>query len=230
MKPSNTLLPKTVWIVMPGFNEAKYVRAVLKKVKKYTPNIIFVDDGSIDTTTQEASAEITHVLTHKINLGKGAALKTGCDYAFDELGAEVVILMDSDDQHNPAELPKFLDALTSSNSEVVFGARKVDAEMPFFKRFFNRLASLSIRLLFGGENIPDIPSGYKAMTRTAYKKIRWGSLGYQVEMEIACRVTKNQIPFSSITIDTIYHDHDKGMTVLNALDLFHSILWWRITV
>lgn len=215
---------------MPGFNEAKYVRGVLKKVKKYTQNIIFVDDGSTDATTQEARTEVTHVLTHKINLGKGAALKTGCDYAFEELGAEVVILMDSDDQHNPAELPQFLHAMEETKSEVVFGARKVDVKMPFFKRIFNMLASYAVNVLFGGQLIPDIPSGYKAFTRKAYTKIRWNSLGYQVEMEIACRVTKHAIPFTSITIDTIYHDHDKGMTILNALDLFHSILWWRITV
>lgn len=230
MKQSKALLPDSLWIVMPGFNESTYVRSVLKKVKKYTPNIVFIDDGSTDNTTEEAQAEITHILTHKVNLGKGAALKTGCDYAFNELGASVVILMDSDDQHNPAELPKFLEALTSTKSEVVFGARQVDEKMPLHKRFFNTLASIGIRTLFGGTFIPDIPSGYKAFTRTAYKTIRWDSLGYQVEMEIACRVTKNELPFTSITIDTIYHDHDKGMTVLNALDLFHSILWWRITL
>ncbi|NCS97958.1 MAG: glycosyltransferase family 2 protein [Candidatus Pacebacteria bacterium] len=230
MKQSNTQLPKNVWIVMPGFNEAAYLRTVLKKVKSHTNNIIFIDDGSTDDTAEQAKQELTHVLRHKVNLGKGAALKTGCEYAFNSLGADVVILMDSDDQHNPAELPRFLEALTKTKSEVVFGARRVDAQMPFFKRFFNKMASYSIHLLFGGTIIPDIPSGYKAFTKKAYSKIKWNSLGYQVEMEIACRVTKQALPFTSITIDTIYHDHDKGMTVLNTLDLFHSILWWRITL
>ncbi|MCB9800803.1 MAG: glycosyltransferase family 2 protein [Pseudomonadales bacterium] len=230
MAKTATKLPASVWIVMPGLNESRYVRTVLKKVKNYTDNIIFVDDGSTDDTVEQAEKEITHVLHHKINLGKGAALKTGCDYAFNELGANTVIMMDSDDQHNPAELPKFIEAMKSAKAEVVFGARKVDGQMPFFKRMMNKCASMSIKLLFGGQFIPDIPSGYKALSKKAYPKLRWDSLGYQVEMEIASRVSRYKIPFTSITIDTIYHDHDKGMTFLNTLDLFHSILWWRITL
>ena len=228
MKKETRKLPTSVWIVMPGLNESRYVRTVLQKVGKYTKNIIFIDDGSTDDTVVEAQKEITHVLHHKVNLGKGAALKTGCDYAFNELGAKTVILMDSDDQHNPAELPKFIEAMEETKALVVFGARKVDGQMPFFKRMMNKCASLSIKLLFGGQFIPDIPSGYKALSRKVYPELRWDSVGYQVEMEIASRVALYSIPFTSITIDTIYHDHDKGMTLLNTLDLFHSILWWRI--
>ena len=229
MKPTKRQLPSTTWIVIPGFNEEKYVRRVLKKVRQYTENIIFVDDGSKDATAQEAKKEIQHVLRHTINLGKGAALKTGCDYAFHHLNAQNVIVMDSDDQHNPEELATFSKHLRAG-SMVVFGARAIDAQMPYLKRVLNKLASYSVALFFGGTFIPDIPSGYKAFTKAAYTKIRWDAQGYQVEMEIACRVAKYKLPFSSFTIDTIYLDHDKGMNILHILDIFHSILWWRITL
>lgn len=215
---------------MPGLNEEKYVGSVLQKVSAYTPNIIFIDDGSSDATFSEAKKSISHVLRHRVNMGKGAALKTGCDYAFDELGANTVIMMDSDDQHNPAELQSFVKAFASSEAEIVFGTRRLSGDMPGFKRFFNQLASHLVQVLFQSPFIPDIPSGYKALNKKAYKKLRWNALGYQVEMEIACRVSKYRIPFTTITIDTIYHDHDKGMTILNTLDFLHNILWWRITL
>ena len=221
--------PADTWIVMPGFNESKYVANVLKKVSRYTDNIIFIDDGSSDNTTEEAQSVIQHVLRHELNLGKGAALKTGCEYAFNFLNASAVILMDSDDQHNPAELEHFVSELSQPNTDIVFGAREMTPEMPILKRFFNSAASYFISFLFSAPLIPDIPSGYKAFTKKAYKRIQWDSLGYQVEMEIACKVSKYHLPFSAITIDTIYHDHDKGMTVLNTLDIIPRIVMWRIT-
>ena len=221
--------PADIWIVMPGFNESKYVAKVLKKVKKYTSNIVFVDDGSSDSTTKEALSVIEHVLRHELNLGKGAALRTGCEYAFGFLNASAVILMDSDDQHNPAELANFIGELSETKADIVFGARDMTSKMPFMKRLFNTAASLFVSVLFAAPLIPDIPSGYKAFTKKAYKRIQWDSLGYQVEMEIACKVSKYHLPFSAITIDTIYHDHDKGMTVLNTLDIIPRIVMWRIT-
>jgi glycosyltransferase involved in cell wall biosynthesis len=222
-------LEKSIWVVIPGYNEETYLSTVLKKVQKYTDNIIVVDDGSKDSTGKVARKYTPHVLIHGINLGKGAALKTGCEYAFSTLDATAVIIMDSDDQHNPKQLPEF-NAKLATGSPIVFGARRIDSKMPLLKRIMNRLASYTILLFFGGTFIPDIPSGYKAFSKQAYRQIRWNSMGYQVEMEIACRVAKFRIPFSVIDIDTIYHDHDKGMTILNTLDFLQNIVMWRLTL
>jgi glycosyltransferase involved in cell wall biosynthesis len=92
---------KNIWVIIPGFNEARYLTKVLDKTIKFHQNIIFVDDGSSDNTASIASKKIKQVLVHDVNLGKGAALKTGCDYAFSHLKAKAVILMDSDNQHDP---------------------------------------------------------------------------------------------------------------------------------
>ncbi len=217
------------WVVIPGYNESKYVDRVLSKVSAITTNVIFVDDGSTDNTTHIAKKYTPHVLTHEINLGKGAALKTGCDYAFKHCGAQAVILMDADDQHSTTELGLFQNKL-DEGYDVVFGARKRDTAMPFIKRVSNFAASLVVKFFFGGPLIPDIPSGYKAFKKKVLKQILWVSPGYQVEMEIACRVSRFKLRFAVVSIDTIYHDHDKGMTLLNTLDFLHSVVLWRLTL
>ena len=93
---AKSVLSPTTWVVMPGYNEAKYLERALKKTLKHTKNIVFVDDGSHDSSADIAKKHLKHVLIHEVNLGKGAALKTGCNYAFEELGAKAVVLMDSE--------------------------------------------------------------------------------------------------------------------------------------
>lgn len=222
MKRSN------IWIVIPGLNEEKYIADVLKKVRNHLNNIIVVNDGSTDKTARIAKRYTDHVLTHSINLGKGAALNTGCQYAFKQLGAEAVIFLDSDDQHDPAEIDDFI-AKLEEGASVVFGVRSFDEHMPLFRIILNRLASVTIYALFGSY-IPDIPSGFKALSKKAYNKIQWEAPDYAVEIEIAAKVAKYNIQYEVVPIKTIYHDFDRGMTILDTIHMIARILSWRISL
>lgn len=221
-------MKNSTWVVMPGFNEEKYIKKVLAKTKKISKNVIFVDDGSSDKTYKLACSEIKNVLRHKINLGKGAALKTGCKYAFGELRATHVILMDSDDQHNPEELESFFEKI-KQGEELIFGIRSIDKTMPIFKRLANKSLSWLLFLLFG-KLIPDIPSGYKAFSKGVFDKINWGARGYEIEAEIAAKSAHYKIPFTTVCISTIYHDMNKGMSFLDALKLVSPIFSWRFSL
>lgn len=222
--------PRTdkIWIVIPGYNEAKYIGRVLKKAKKTSQNLIFVDDGSSDRCAAIARKYTPHVLVHEINLGKGAALKTGCEYAVRQLGAQAIIIMDADDQHDPAELKLFFEKF-HQGFDVIFGVRSMDMDMPFLRIFANRLASFLVYVFFG-RYIPDIPSGYKAFTSRVYPRLVWRSAGYTVEMELAVRVAKYQINFTTVPIKTIYHDFDKGMTMLHTFTIIGNLFNWRISL
>lgn len=224
---SKQILKQEFWVIIPGMNEEKYVATVLKKVLKQTKNIIFVDDGSKDKTAQIAKKYTSHVLSHSVNLGKGAALKTGCEYAFKQLHAKAVIFMDSDDQHNPEELPLFFEALQKNS--VVFGVRSFDEKMPLVRIIGNRLASVLIYFMFGSY-IPDIPSGFKALTANAYTELAWNSNDYAVEMEIAARTAKFKKKYAVVSIQTIYHDFERGMTILDTLRMISRILSWRVSL
>lgn len=218
-------MKKLVWVVIPAYNESKYLSKVLKKVTRFWPSVIVVNDGSADNTESIAKKYTPHVLSHKINLGKGAAMKTGCEYAFLNRNTSGVIFFDGDDQHDPRLIPKMATLL--QKYPVVLGVRSFNNNMPFVRILFNRLSSVII-LLFFGKYIPDIPSGFKALTRAAYQKVKWSSRDYLVEMEIAAKVAQHDLPYAEIQIPTIYHDLDRGMTVLDILHMAGKIITWKL--
>ncbi len=221
------LTAASVWVVVPAYNEATYLSRVLKKITAVTKHVIVVDDGSRDKTATIARRFTDQVLVHAVNLGKGAAMKTGCDWAFTQLGAKAVVLLDGDDQHDPRLLPEFVQLL-GGKARLVCGVR-VLSQMPLLRRVGNETASILIWLLFG-QYIKDIPSGYKALTKKAYQQLRWQSSGYEVEMEIAARAARSRIPVSAVNIPTIYHDTNKGMTMLDVLKMISQVFSWRITI
>jgi len=219
-------MSKHTWVIIPAYNEATYLSQVLTKLNKYWPNVVVVDDGSGDQTTTIAKKFTPHVLKHRVNLGKGAAMRTGADYALEHLHAKAIIFFDADDQHDPAMIKPMADAL--QQHPVVFGVRSFDNQMPLFRIIMNRVASVLI-LLFFGRYIPDIPSGFKGLTGKAYRQLNLQSSHYEIEMEIAARVAQFKIPFVEIAIPTIYHDYDRGMTLLNILHMAEKIISWRFS-
>jgi polyprenyl-phospho-N-acetylgalactosaminyl synthase len=224
--PKDKNIFNDTWIVIPGYNESKYIASVLKKVTKKTKNIIYVDDGSADNSADIAKKFPIHVLRHEINLGKGAALQTGCDYAFYHMKAKAVIMMDGDDQHDAEEIPLFRKQLEEGN-QLVLGARSLFSSMPLVRKLGNGFVSAIVMVLFG-RYIPDILSGYKAFTAEVYEKIKWDANDYSVELEIAANISKKRLGFSLVSIETIYHDMDRGMNMLDAMKVLIRIISLRI--
>ena len=214
------------WMVIPGLNEAQYLERVLKKTLKQTPRIVYVDDGSRDDSAKIARKYLKHVLIHEVNMGKGAALKTGCDYAFNHLKAQAVILMDADDQHNPAEIALFRKQL-EKGSRLVLGARSLFSSMPLIRKLGNAFTSAIMLGLFW-RYIPDILSGYKAFTKAVYRQLRWDATDYSVELEIAAKIARLRLQFSLVSIKTIYHDLDRGMNVIDAIKAALKIIALRL--
>jgi len=214
---------KTI-VVVPAYNEARYLGRFLDKLIPLTKQVIVIDDGSSDNTSAIAKACSAIVLTHMTNLGKGAALKTGCEYAFKKMGADAVIIMDGDDQHEVEDIAKFKNAL-KNRAEIVLGVRAMDSRMPLGRLLGNRGMSVLISLLFG-RYIADIPSGFKAMTKRAYNKVKWHSSGYEVETEIAVRLAKSKLPYVEVPINTVYHDKDYGFNLIDATSILIKIPFW----
>jgi len=104
------------YIVIPAYNEGKKLGEVIRKAQECGENIVVVDDGSSDDTFQQAKQCGVTVLKHLVNMGKGAALKTGCDFAYKQ-GAERYVVLDSDGQHDPKEIPRFFKELEKQDSQ-----------------------------------------------------------------------------------------------------------------
>lgn len=213
-----------LYVIVPSYNESRYLGRFLDNLLVITSKVIVVDDGSVDKTAAIAKSKGVICLSHMVNLGKGAALKTGCDYAFKKMGADAVIIMDGDDQHAVDDIKLFEKAL-KSGAQVVLGVRQMDAKMPLMRILGNKAMSILINLLFG-RYIADIPSGFKAMTRAAYKTLVWHSSGYEVETEIAVRIAKCKLPYVEVPISTVYHDKDYGFNLLDAAKILLKLPYW----
>ncbi len=213
-----------LYVVVPAYNESRFIGRFLDKLTKKTKNILVIDDGSRDRTTDIVKSKGIKVLTHITNLGKGAALKTGCEYAFNRLGADGVIIMDGDDQHDVSDIAQFTKTLRGG-AQIVLGVRAMDSRMPLTRLLGNRFTSVLINVLFG-RYISDVPSGFKAMTKSAYKKLLWHSSGYEVETEIAVRIAKSKIKYVEIPINTIYHGKEYGFNLIDAIRIIIKIPYW----
>jgi len=214
--------------VIPSFNEEKNISSVVRKTKKYVNKVIVVDDGSKDKTGKFARRAGAIVLTHRINLGVGATNKTGCEAAL-KLKADIIITLDGDGQHNPKEIPKMIKKI-KEGYDIVFGARiKKRKKMPLLRKLGNRLSSNLQNFLFKSK-LSDVQSGYRCFTKSAYKKIRWETSGYNVENEIIINVVKNNLRYCEIPIDTVYNDAYKGISPVDGFKILLFIIKKRITL
>ena len=213
-----------VWAIIAAYNEERNIAGIIKRTKKYVDEVVIVDDGSADKTRQFADKAGAIVLNHIVNLGKGAALKTGCDFAAKK-GAKFIVVLDADAQHNPHDIPRFLDKLEKYN--VVFSYRKLSRKMPFVLRFGNWFISSVVGFLYG-IRLNDTQCGFRAFTAEAYKRIRWNASDYSMESEMIARAGKQRLKYVQIPIETIYSDKYKGTTIIDGIKIVLNMVWWRL--
>lgn len=218
-------------VVIPAYNEGERIKETISQVLGETKsNIIVVDDGSQDSTWHiitKLARKTDRVipLRHQLNLGKGATMKTGAQAAW-KLGANAVIFMDSDGQHNPRHLHNFEREI--KNFPIIFGYRELKMGVPFVRKWGNIFASKIMKTLFNIKR-KDLLCGFIAIRREAYPKIKWESARYGVETEIAAKVGKQKLNFSEVKIDTIYVDKYKGVSILDALKILVSVPTWYLS-
>lgn len=220
-----------IFVVIPLYNEEKHIARVLKSLNKYNLPVIVIDDGSRDNSKQEVrntKLKNLTLLEHKINLGKGAAMKTGAEYVFKK-GADAIIFMDSDGQHLAKDITKFLEILRLNKYDIVFGSRNLSMGVPLVRYLGNKVASVVSALLFGCY-VSDPICGFRALTQKGYKRIKWDSEGYGVEMEMIARTGKFKIEHFEVPVETVYHSSVKGVTLLDAFGILGQVVKWKLTL
>ena len=213
-----------IWAVIPAYNEKKSIGKIIKKTKNYIDKVVVVDDGSNDRTKEVAEKSGAVALRHIVNLGKGAALKTGCDFAIKK-GAKFIIALDADAQHNPDDIPRFIEKL--KKYDIVFSYRKASNEMPLVLRFGNWFISNIVRFLYG-VNLNDTQCGFRAFSEDTYRKIRWNASDYSMESEMISRAGKQRLKYAQIPIETIYSDRYKGTTIIDGIKIVSNMIWWKM--
>lgn len=217
---------KRIYIVIPAYNESKRITKVLEELVQVRLPIIVVDDGSKDSTLERVKEYPVIALQHKVNLGKGAAIKTGCEAAF-SMGAEAIIMMDADGQHKAEDLPKFIEKIQSDKYDIVFGSRNMGLGVPLVRFLGNKFASVLVALLFKAY-FSDLICGYRAITKKAYMQMGLKSSDYGIETEMVIKTAKQKLRYCEIPVETIYYDKFKGVTILDAFGILLNVIKWRI--
>jgi glycosyltransferase involved in cell wall biosynthesis len=190
-------------VLIPAFNEELHIDEVIGGVRRHVGKVIVVDDGSGDRTAEIAASSGAEVIRHEKNLGKGASLKTGMKKAFDE-GFDPVIIIDADAQHDPLELPLFLEAARRGGADVVVGNRMGATKgMPRIRYLTNLITSFFVSLL-AGQRVPDSQCGYRLIRKNAFEKMRLKTARYDTEAEMLIEAARAGCRIDSIPIKTIY--------------------------
>lgn len=215
-----------IYIVLPYYNEKKHIQGLIAGLLKQKFPVVVVDDGSSDNGVDASTASNVTIIKHRVNLGKGSAMKTGAEYAFAQ-GADAVIFMDSDGQHSLEDIKAFVSKLNTKKFDIIFGSRHLKKGVPMVRYFGKKLASVVVKVLFNVK-ISDPICGFRALTKNGYNKVRWNSTGYGVEVEMVARVGKYKVSYSEVPVKTIYHDHVKGVTMLDAFGILGEVVKWRV--
>ena len=189
---------------MPAYNESHAIAEVILGCKKYVDKVIVIDDGSSDNTAEIAQTLGASVIKHTKNLGYGAALKS-CFNAARELNADAMILIDSDGQHNPDEIPKLLDYL-KQGFDLVIGSRFINGNgknVPAYRKVGMRILDFATYIA-GGIRVTDSQSGFRVYGKRAIEMIQFNGNDMSAGSEILLQAKDHNLKFAEVEIHCRY--------------------------
>jgi len=198
---------KKICVVIPAYNVESTIAEVVSQVSQFIDpdQIIVINDGSIDQTGIVAENAGVLVLHNQVNQGKGFSLKKGFRHAI-ENGYDAVITIDGDLQHDPQEIPKFINCYIKTIADLVLGDRTGDlSSMPLDRQFINKTTSLIISILTG-QRVRDSQSGYRLIKTNVIKKIKLASNRYETESELLVKALLTGCKIAHVSIKTIYNE------------------------
>jgi glycosyltransferase involved in cell wall biosynthesis len=207
--------------VVPAHNEGPRVSAVVAGARRLV-SVLVVDDGSTDDTAERARAAGAEVLRRAPNAGKGAALRAGFRRALDT-GCDAVVILDADGQHDPTEIPSFLDAWARTGADLVIGRRDF-AQMPVVRRVSNIVGTAAFSWAVG-RRIPDNQSGYRLLsTRLAERLLGGDESGFEFDMEMIVVALRDGFSIEWVPIRTIYAGQSSHIRPVRHLASFLRVV------
>ena len=215
---------RNVWIVIPAFNEAAVIGDVIADVRSVFDHVVCVDDGSTDGTGEIALRAGAHLVRHPVNLGQGAAIQTGVEYARKQPGAEIFATFDADGQHRVKDLAAMVDRLCANDVDVVIGTRfAAQAEgsrPPFLKRIVLQTAA---RLSRRGRRLglTDTNNGLRVFNKTVADALNITMSGMSHANEFVVLIAENHWRVAEEPVEVLYTEYSKskGQPLLNGVNI-----------
>lgn len=211
-----------VLALIPAYNEARGIGEVVAGATAHLP-VLVVDDGSADDTAARAGEAGASVWRQIPNQGKGAALKAGFRWAC-ERGYDAVLTLDADGQHDPAEIPRFLEAYRARRADLIIGARDF-RRMPPVRRLANSLGTMAFSWALG-RHVRDNQSGYRLIgQRLMLAMLESGEEGFEFEVEMIVACVRRGFSLDWVPISTIYSGQGSHIRPVQHLVNFLRVVW-----
>lgn len=223
--------PGKVFVVIPAYNENTVIRSVIEGLLPFNYQLIIIDDGSENPLFPVIENLPVIFLRHPVNLGQGAALQTGIEYALSKK-ADYIVTFDADGQHNPGDIDNLLQPLLTKNYDITIGSRFMSAtksNMPQKRKFLLRFTRY-INFLFTGLLLTDAYNGMRAMSGKAAEAIDIQETGMAHSTEILSKIRNRNLRFLEIPVNINYSSYSlkKGLTIWSGFRIFFEILLNKI--
>jgi glycosyltransferase involved in cell wall biosynthesis len=218
--PEQPELENQIIALIPAYNAEPFVGDVVRRAKARVP-VVVVNDGSTDRTLDQARAAGAILIDQQPNQGKGAALQRGFRWALQQ-GVKAVITLDADGQHDPDEIPVFLERYRATTPDLIIGERDF-TQMPMVRRISNTLGRRAFSWAMG-QRVRDNQSGYRLLSRRLMESVlASGERGFEFEMDMIVVCVRNGWGLDGVPIRTIYADEKS-----NIKPLQHVIQFFRM--
>ncbi|MDQ1740162.1 MAG: polyprenyl-phospho-N-acetylgalactosaminyl synthase [Pseudonocardiales bacterium] len=215
-----------VWVIIRCFNESQVVRGVIEELRQHFPNVVGVDDGSRDTSSAEMVAAGAVVVRHALNLGGGAALQTGVEFALLDPQAKYFVCFDADGQHRPDDALSMVQRLRRGQEDILIGSRFLgsSAGMPRSRRLLLRVARIFERLTTG-VSLTDAHNGLRAFTRAFAERIdlQLADMAYASELLSLIKHSGMRYAEHPVTIQYTEYSLAKGQRSINSVNIAMDI-------
>lgn len=221
---------ESLWVVVPAYNEGARIGPVLDGVLRFARHVVIIDDGSSDDTVEVALQRDVWLIVHPVNLGQGAALQTGIDFAL-RCGAPCLVTFDADGQHDPEDIPLLVDALMNAGADFALGSRFLGSAegIPLTRKLMLRAGVLFTRAL-SGVKVSDTHNGLRAMTRRGAESLHIRFNRMEHASEIIDRVGKSGLKYVEAPVRIRYTAATlaKGQRTVAALGLGIRVLLHKV--
>jgi len=220
------------YVIIPVYNEGLHIGKVIKQLKKTFHNIVCVDDGSSDDSAAAIVAAGATIVQHATNLGQGAALQTGIEYALQASNAQYFITFDADGQHRVEDAQKMLGYLKQHPVDIVLGSRFLGAAqgIPVLKRMVLRMAIVFSNIT-SGLKLTDAHNGLRVFNRVVAEQLKITMPDMAHASEIIHRISVRKLRYAELPVTIVYTDYSKakGQSVLNAVNISFDLLLQKVS-